>query len=708
VTVAGSWGGKVSRDVVLSPGPHAWANLSLPVAAGDVDLWAPPALLPAGTAPALYTLNVTFQPANQGAWAAVGTVRPVGFRTFALVTVDDTGDISHYVGAQGSGNLTMRFRVNGFSLFSRGANFIPTQVYESDVDGKSLVQVLESAAAAGANTIRVWGGGVFQREDFYDAADRLGLLIYHDVMYAQEGHGPTATAAQRDEIVYQVRRLSAHPSVVMWDGCNECDGTGIYANFVMRAVADADPSRAVWPASPSAGWDSGVDTLYSLPVGRDTLVPKRWKSSTSSESLGWGPPHETHGPYQHGTGFKTVNDPTGVYEPFRANVPAGLTPAHACGEDKSGVYTSEFGCVSMSSVESMAPYFSDPSTFYLEHPLFAQRNYPCNNIIATYFGPRNASTRDVTATPRALYQCQMGAALQMQSIIRGRRSKNIWGMLTWQLNEIWPTGGWGSLEYSSSAPGQVVGGRWKPLHHLYEQELWRDVLFICGHDENEPENATLAEMQALCYLRVDTPLAAVPAGTSLAISVLRTDVAQSSPQIVASWALGAPFAGPATVQRFCADGKSFVNATADPCVSWYDLLEQHGCNVNGTNCLVMSEVVSPSSSSSSSLHAATSRFLTLLTTPGHLDLLPANVSASVEAAPAGSPAVNVTLVTDAPAILVQLTTLASGRFSENVLTLTAAVPTTVSFRAFSSAVDVSLLKQSLRIEHAASSMQVTR
>jgi hypothetical protein len=701
VTVVGSWGGKVSQDVVLSPGPHAWANLSLPVDGGDVTPWAPVGFLPPGTASTTYTLNVTFQPTNQGEWAAVRTVRPVGFRTFALVTIDDTGDLSQYVDAQGSGNLTMRFRVNGFSLFSRGANFIPTQVYESDVEGSSLVRILESAAEAGANTIRVWGGGIFQHEDFYDAADRLGLLVYHDVMYAQEGHGPTATAAQREEIVYQVRRLSAHPSVVLWDGCNECDGTGIYADFVMRAVADADPSRSVWPASPSAGWESGVDTLYSIPVGRDTLVPKEWKEE-ADESLGWGPPHEAHGPYQHGTGFTTVNDPTGAYVPFHANIPAGLTPAHECGEAKSGVYTSEFGCVSMSSVESMAPYFSDPSTFYLEHPLFAQRNYPCNNIIATYFSPRNASTRDVQATPRALYQCQMGAALQMQGEIRRQRSKNVWGLLTWQLNEIWPTGGWGSLEYSSSAPGQMIGGRWKPLHHLYEQELWQDVVFVCGRDEKGPVNATLDDMQALCYLRVDSPLVGVPADTSLAITVLRTDVPHSTPQIVASWPLRAPVVGASNVHRFCGDGRPFVNATEDPCVSWFDLLQDHGCNVNGTNCLVLADIVSPTGTMINS-------FPTLLTTPGNLELLPANVSATIEPSPthsAGSSLVNVTLTTDAPAILVHLTTLAAGRFSDNVLLLHAGSPTTVAFHAFSSSVDVPLLKQSLRIEHAASSMQV--
>ena len=108
----------------------------------------------------------------------------------------------------------------------------------------------------------IWGGGVFFYDTFYDAADELGIMIYHDLMYIEQGHGPccpfygaasgwsnaghaynvscecTGDAAdtQHAELLHQMRRLSAHPSIVVWDACNECGGFGRYADFVMTTV----------------------------------------------------------------------------------------------------------------------------------------------------------------------------------------------------------------------------------------------------------------------------------------------------------------------------------------------------------------------------------------------------------------------------------------------------------------------------------------
>lgn len=80
----------------------------------------------------------------------------------------------------------------------------------------------------------------------------------------------------------------------------------------------------------------------------------------------------------------------------------------------------------------------------------------------------------------------------MQANIETRRSGNSFGTLIWQLNEIWPTGGWGSLEYGTPVAGQVIGGRWKPLHYLLARSTFADLLSVCGSD-------------AMCYARNDAP-----------------------------------------------------------------------------------------------------------------------------------------------------------------------------------------------------------
>ena len=82
-------------------------------------------------------------------------------------------------------------------------------------------EVVRSAAAASMNMLRVWGGGVYLPQAWYDTCDEMGILVFHDVMYAQQGHAPTADAAQAAELRHNVRRLSHHPSIVLFDGCNE-------------------------------------------------------------------------------------------------------------------------------------------------------------------------------------------------------------------------------------------------------------------------------------------------------------------------------------------------------------------------------------------------------------------------------------------------------------------------------------------------------
>ena len=166
----------------------------------------------------------------------------------------------------------MMFRVNGAAMYSKGANMIPMEEMEGRLDSVAHRILVQSSVDAGMNTLRVWGGGVFFPQVWYDACDELGVLVYHDMQYAQNGHHPSVTTTQEDEFRHQIRRLSHHPSIAMWDGCNECHvvigtDTGIYATFVMRVVAEEDQSRVVWPSCPAPGWTAGVDRLYGMPNG---------------------------------------------------------------------------------------------------------------------------------------------------------------------------------------------------------------------------------------------------------------------------------------------------------------------------------------------------------------------------------------------------------------------------------------------------------
>ncbi len=115
----------------------------------------------------------------------------------------------------------------------------------------------------------------------------------------------------------------------------------------------------------------------------------------------------------------------------------------------------------------------------------AERNYPCDFHILAYFG--NSTSLDAVggeAFQEHMYHCLMSQTLWMKGEIETRRSKNLYGLLIWQLNENWPTGGWGCIEYGpvDQSGDQVIGGRWKPLMHLLESSLFRDVMVACGVD----------------------------------------------------------------------------------------------------------------------------------------------------------------------------------------------------------------------------------
>lgn len=121
-------------------------------------------------------------------------------------------------------------------VYSRGGNMIPLEEFEGRANEDAFTYLLQSVVDGGLNTLRIWGGGISLKETsfnfslfnatlifmyiflydiFYDTCDKLGILVYHDMMYAQEGHSPTDTPTQDAELRHQVRRLSHHPSIVV-------------------------------------------------------------------------------------------------------------------------------------------------------------------------------------------------------------------------------------------------------------------------------------------------------------------------------------------------------------------------------------------------------------------------------------------------------------------------------------------------------------
>ena len=206
---------------------------------------------------ALYDLRVEVLDAGQvlDRWQ-----RRIGFRTIELDTsADEIG--SAFV-----------LRVNGSAVFARGVNWIPDDTFVTRVTPQRYRERLSQALAANVNLVRVWGGGLYEADEFYDVCDELGLLVWQDFPFACSAYGEEerlaveVEAEARDNIV----RLSPHPSLVLWNGNNEniwgwhdwgwpealagrTWGEHYYLDLFPRLVAELDPARPYWAGSPYSG-----------------------------------------------------------------------------------------------------------------------------------------------------------------------------------------------------------------------------------------------------------------------------------------------------------------------------------------------------------------------------------------------------------------------------------------------------------------------
>ena len=330
----------------------------------------------------------------------------------------------------GKDELSLVFRVNGRRLFMKGANWIPCSAYENEQTPERYAQLIESARKAHMNMIRVWGGGQYEKDCFYDLCDEKGILIWHDMMCSCAVYpGDDAFLGEiRDEVTHQLKRLRDHASIAMWCGDNECLGAikwfeesrkdpDFYrGEWIKRSklqgdlVAKYDPQRTYWPSSPCCGPGDFGDG---------------WKEDSKGDMHNWDVWHE--------------NQPFAKYYEYHPR------------------FCSEFGFQSFPSME-IAETFASKEQILARGPDFEwhQKNPGGNERIRKTFARYFPEPKDV---PSELLLSQFQQAMAIQTAVdawRGEQPRCM-GTLFWQLNDNWPVASWSSIEY---------GGKWKPLQYL--------------------------------------------------------------------------------------------------------------------------------------------------------------------------------------------------------------------------------------------------
>ena len=334
--------------------------------------------------------------------------------------------------------------VNGVDVFAMGADYIPEDNLLPRVNPARTRRLLEDAKAANMNCIRVWGGGYYPDDFFYDACDELGLLVWQDFMFACAVYNLTEDFEEniRAEFIDNVRRLRNHPSLALWCGNNEMEQFVAYGEWVScpRQKADyikmyeyiipkilkvEDPQTFYWPASPSSGgsFDEPQD-----PNRGDVHYWDVWH------------------------GLKPFTDYRNYL--FR--------------------YVSEFGFQSFPCMETIEAFTKPEDRNIFSYVMEKhQRNASANGKIVSYLSQMYLYPRNMELL---VYASQLLQAQAMQYGVehwrRNRNGNHCMGAVVWQLNDCWPVASWASIDYY---------GRWKALHY-YEKRFFAPVLISC-HEE---------------------------------------------------------------------------------------------------------------------------------------------------------------------------------------------------------------------------------
>lgn len=389
----------------------------------DPQLWWPAGY---GAQP-LYRVEVEL---TSGGAQLDGWQKRIGLRTMTVSRVKD-----------GQGE-SFSHCVNGVDVFAMGMDYIPEDNLLPRVTPARTRRLLEDARASHVNTIRVWGGGYYPDDYFYDICDELGLLVWQDFMFAcavynlTEAFEETITA----EFVDNIRRLRSHPSLALWCGNNEMElfaGGGMWVRkmrqksdyikmfqyIIPKVLKAEDPQAFYWPSSPSSGGD------FDRP-----------EDPARGDVHDWDVWH----------GLKPFTD----YRNYLFS------------------YVSEFGFQSfpcMETIESFTlPEDRNVFSYVMEKH---QRNATANGRIVTYLSQTYLYPADLD---KLVYASQLLQAQAMQyGVEHWRRHRGrCMGAVIWQLNDCWPVASWAGIDYF---------GRWKALQY-YAKRFFAPVLVSC-HEE---------------------------------------------------------------------------------------------------------------------------------------------------------------------------------------------------------------------------------
>lgn len=352
----------------------------------------------------------------------------IGLRTIELVQDKDEFGTSFY------------FKLNGKSVFMKGANYIPPDSFIPKQMPSSYHETIQNARKANMNMLRVWGGGVYADDEFYNACDANGILVWQDFMFACAMYPGDEKFIEnvKQEVIDNVNRLQNHPSIALWCGNNENDeGWHNWGWQKQFNYSKADSTQI---------WNDYKKVFHEMiPKTLDSLLPKDknvyW---SSSPSIGWGRKESLTQGDSHYWGVWWGKEPFEMYK------------------KKVGRFMSEYGFQGMPNLETLQKViakedFNFTSEAFKNH----QKHLTGFETIKEYM---NRDFPVPTSMEKYNYVSQLLQAHGMKNAIEAHRLAKPYcmGSLYWQLNDCWPVTSWSTLDYY---------GNWKAAHYQVKESF---------------------------------------------------------------------------------------------------------------------------------------------------------------------------------------------------------------------------------------------
>ncbi|WP_312076556.1 glycosyl hydrolase 2 galactose-binding domain-containing protein [Chryseobacterium sp.] len=365
----------------------------------------------------------------------------IGLTTIELIQDKDEKGKSFY------------FKVNGKPMYAKGTNWIPSDSFRPRITKEKYQKLIKDCKDANMNMIRIWGGGIYEDDEFYKACDENGILVWQDFMFAGSFY-PADENFQKNvefEVKDQIERLQNHPSLALWCGNNEVDEAIVNWGYQKQFKYSKEDSLQVWKDYKKIFHEVIPNAIKKYATSDKQIY---WESSPS---IGWGHKESLTEGDSHYWGVWWGEQP---FEIFNEKVPR---------------FASEYGFQGMPTLETTKSMFSETPDLSLQNGTIKAHEKHSRGweIIQKYM---ERDYKVPTDFVKYNYVSQLLQARGMQIAIEAHRRAKPYNMgtLYWQLNDCWPVVSWSSIDYL---------GNWKALHYQVKRSFENQVILTEEKDD---------------------------------------------------------------------------------------------------------------------------------------------------------------------------------------------------------------------------------